>query len=127
MNGVGRFNQLSAAIKTARKEQRVHTSVCTFLLDTSMANGYAVYKSIRTHNETLIPLTFFKRRVTEILAAPKLAQQATKIPMEARDVDRTVMHGSALSTYMLLSKKEGCRTRCYLCRLQGDFGLPYRL
>lgn len=66
---------------TARIEQRDLRYVSTFLLDASIQNVYAVYKFIRTQSKTAIQLREFQRQVSKALVAPKLAQQATNIPI----------------------------------------------
>lgn len=119
MKVINRFDQRRVTNTTARKEQLVPISVFTFLLDPSIQNRYAVYKSIRTEDEALIPLRQIKRRIAETLVAPKPTQRATKISVEVQDVDGLVIHSSVLSMHMLMRNNEGYRTRFYLCRLRG--------
>lgn len=75
MSGDDRFDQLRAAHVTERKERRVPMSILTFLLDASIINGYALYKSIAGDTQTVMPLRVFKRRVCEAIVASQLAHE----------------------------------------------------
>lgn len=62
MNGMDWFDQLRAPHVTEQKKRRVPMSILTFILEASIINGYALFKSIADDTQTVMPLRGFKRR-----------------------------------------------------------------
>lgn len=78
MNAVSRVDQVHAASPMMRKEHTISMRVLTFLIDSSLQNAFAIY---RTMGESAIK-TFcdFKLEGEEMLCTPLLQEEAEKSP-----------------------------------------------
>jgi hypothetical protein len=62
MNGVDRMDQYHATLPTQRKEQRLHMTIFTFILDLSITQAYAIYqKKADEKKDSKVSFFEFKR------------------------------------------------------------------
>jgi len=96
MNGVDRMDQYRATLATQRKEQRVHMTLFTYILDLCVTQAYAIYRKMCQTRRVATDSYFnFKRSICSTLIAPWKSKQRPQVA--ASHVSQSIEVGDNMS------------------------------
>lgn len=142
MNSVDRFDQLRSTLKGVRKEQRLTSSIFSFIVDAAIQNSFSISKLIKGSNETR-SLSDYKLDIAlEMMQAggTRMVNEDAEVVItgtrEARstvnavtvmdeyagasDATKKVLAGigcNSCSTHQLVDLKPDKSGRCFMCAL----------
>lgn len=119
MNSVDRMDQRRSTNPTQRKEQRLHMSIFTYILDLSALQAYAVQQAIS--DEAIASFVEFKRSICEAFVLPY--RSSRKRPRDTSAMSNHVLEsniGRIEDPHMLTTNIGKTGIHCHLCLMRNE-------
>jgi len=118
MNAVDRMDQKRATNPTRRKEQHLHMSLFTYILDLAALQAYSVFQIIRP-SERSISFVEFKRSLCEDFVTQYRSHRKRPCNVENEPLAVENVLGSNEHSHMLIENMNRAGINCYFCLFRG--------
>lgn len=121
MNSVDRMDQRRATNPTRRKEQRLHMSMFTFILDLAALQAFALHQ-VLDDGSNVLDFISFKRSICESLVKPHRSQRKIR---RASEIDNSNLMENVIGTvgdsdgHLLIENINKTGIHCHFCLLRG--------